>query len=147
MQAERKCRTCDETFVEGRADKKFCSVECRNNHYNYKHRDRNNVMRNINNILRRNQLILKQFQSKGGQQISGHQLRDAGFRFDYFTNVLKSNASEVYNFCYEFGYRQLENDCYSLISKCHLEEKNSHENVKEDKKEIAQARVLHLRIA
>ena len=51
------CLECGEKIV-GREDKKFCSDGCRNAYNNKMNKDSNNLMRNINNKLRKNYRIL-----------------------------------------------------------------------------------------
>ena len=53
----RKCAECGDKLV-GRADQKFCSDNCRNAFNNRQNSDANNLVRNINNTLRRNRRIL-----------------------------------------------------------------------------------------
>jgi hypothetical protein len=146
MQAERNCQSCHETFVGGRADKKFCSVECRNNHFNHRHRDQNNAMRNVNNILRRNRLILERMQLEGHSMISGNMLRGAGFRFDYFTNIKHGQDGMSYRFCYEQGFLSKENDNYLLINQNQLENEIRMSNQEKDQYPGG-GRVMKLRIA
>ena len=44
----------------GRIDKKFCSDACRNAYNNKQNKDQTNLMRNINNKLRKNFKILSE---------------------------------------------------------------------------------------
>ena len=56
---EKKCLECTEPF-RGRSDKKFCSDYCRNTYNNKVDPEDKNLIRNINNRLRRNYNILKE---------------------------------------------------------------------------------------
>ena len=47
------CPECGDKIV-GRIDKKFCSDGCRNAHNNNVNKDGKNLIRNINNRLRKN---------------------------------------------------------------------------------------------
>ena len=51
------CLECGDKII-GREDKKFCSDGCRNAYNNKMNKDQNNLMRNINNKLRKNYRIL-----------------------------------------------------------------------------------------
>ena len=53
----KNCLECNEKII-GREDKKFCSDGCRNAYNNKMNKDQNNLMRNINNKLRKNYRIL-----------------------------------------------------------------------------------------
>ena len=61
---KRKCEECGDEFV-GRADKKFCSDQCRSAFNNRLNKDATNFMRNINNILRKNRRILAELNPSG----------------------------------------------------------------------------------
>jgi len=53
---KKKCAECGDEFI-GRADKKFCSDQCRSAFNNKLNSDHSQFMRNVNNILRKNRRI------------------------------------------------------------------------------------------
>ncbi len=55
---DRYCLEC-KTPIKGRADKKFCNDNCRNEHNNKVNKDSKNLIRNTNNRLRKNWRILE----------------------------------------------------------------------------------------
>ena len=59
----RQCEECGERVI-GRADKKFCSDACRNAFNNALNKDNKNLVRNINNRLRKNYRILETLNTK-----------------------------------------------------------------------------------
>ena len=112
----KKCQECG-IKITGRADKIFCSDQCRTAHHNRQNSDSNNFMRNINNILRKNRRILIKLNPNGKAKVSKTDLLDLGFKFAYFTNVYKTKSGNIYHFCYEQGYLALDNDLYALVEK------------------------------
>jgi predicted nucleic acid-binding Zn ribbon protein len=60
----RNCPECGDKIL-GREDKKFCSDSCRNNYNNRINKDATNLMRNINNKLRKNYRILSDTNTEG----------------------------------------------------------------------------------
>lgn len=112
----RNCPECGEKIV-GREDKKFCSDGCRNAYNNKINKDSNNLMRNINNKLRRNYRILSELNVEGKTKTTKAKLMAKGFDFDYFTNLLQTKTGNTYYFLYEQGYMPLENDYYILVKK------------------------------
>ena len=64
--SERKCLVCGEKLL-GRIDQKYCSDHCRNAYNNLLNRDSKNLVRNINNKLRKNYRILDSFPLKDGK--------------------------------------------------------------------------------
>ncbi len=111
---KKKCIECGDSF-SGRADKKFCSDQCRNAYNNRLNSDSNNFIRNINNILRKNRRILAALNPKGKTKIHREKLLEQGFKFSYFTNTYTTKAGKTYHYCYDQGYLPLENDFYFLV--------------------------------
>jgi len=111
------CLECGETIV-GRADKKFCDDSCRNNYNNKLNSDGNNLVRNINNILRKNRRILKELLAKEELlKLSKQRLVDQQFNFKYFTHITHTKNNTTYYYCYEYGYLLLENEMVLLVKK------------------------------
>ncbi|MFK8102679.1 MAG: hypothetical protein AB8G15_09145 [Saprospiraceae bacterium] len=111
---KRKCEECEE-IIRGRADKKFCSDQCRSSHNNRLNSDANNFVRNINNILRKNRRILTELNPKGKAKVHREKLLAKGFRMEYFTNIYKTKAGKAYHFCYEQGFLELADGYYALV--------------------------------
>ena len=110
----RRCLECDHP-LQGRADKKFCSPQCRSTHHNRLNSDRYNYVRHINHILRKNRRILAALNPEGKARVHRHQLLEKGFRFRYFTNEYITRTGNVYRFCYEQGYLALDDDFFALV--------------------------------
>ena len=111
---EKACLDCGTTF-KGRADKKFCSDQCRNNYNNQLNSDSNNYVRNVNNILRKNRRILSELNPNDKSKVHKDKLTIKGFNFKYYTNTYTTQKGAVYYFCYEHGYLALEADYYFLV--------------------------------
>ena len=114
MADERKCPECGEKII-GRADKKFCSDECRNNFNNRQNSDVVNVIRNTNNALRKNRRIMEELAPEGKAKVHKDKLNQKGFNFNYFTNLYKTQKGSVYYYCYDYGYLPLEHDFYLIV--------------------------------
>lgn len=113
---EKQCLTCGTTF-RGRGDKRFCSDQCRSSHNNQLNSSGTNYVRTVNNILRRNRRILLSLNRGGKSRVNQEQLLAEGFHFGYFTSTFLNQEGARYYFCYEQGYRPLENDYYLLVIK------------------------------
>lgn len=112
----RKCLEC-ETPVKGRIDKKFCSDYCRNTYNNKVNKDSKNLIRNINNRLKKNHKILTELNSTGKTKITRTKLYDKGFDFNFFTSIYTTKTRNTYFYIYDQGYLALENDTFLLIKK------------------------------
>lgn len=107
---------CGEKIV-GREDKKFCSDYCRNAFNNKLNKDSNNLVRNVNNSLRKNYRILQELNPEEKTKTSKSKLLAKGFNFDYFTNIYTTKTGTVYYFVYDQGYLPLDGDYYALVKR------------------------------
>jgi hypothetical protein len=113
---KKTCIECGDAF-NGRADKKFCSDLCRNAYNNKLNSDSTNLVRNVNNILRKNRRIIESLLPEETAKVSHQKLMDKGFNFNYFTNTSTTKTGKVYTFCYEFGYLPIEGNYYLLVKR------------------------------
>lgn len=113
---DKSCRECGEKIV-GRADKKFCSDACRNSHHNSLNKDNKNLVRNINNRLRKNYRILETLNKDNKTKTTKERLQRMGFNFEYFTSIYTTKSGAVYFYLYDQGYLPLDNDFYLLVKK------------------------------
>lgn len=116
MPNERNCLDCGE-MIRGRADKKFCNDQCRNNYNNQLNSDSYNLVRNTNNILRRNRRILEELNPTGKVKVLRKKLLIKGFDFNYFTSLYTTQSGKTYHFCYEHGYLSLGEEEILLVKK------------------------------
>ncbi len=114
---ERKCLECGERIL-GRVDKKFCSDHCRNAYNNKVNKDSKNLIRNINNRLRKNYRVLDSFPlHEGKTRTTRTRLLDKGFDFDFITNLYTTKKGTTYYFVYDLGYLPLENEYYMIVKR------------------------------
>ena len=110
---ERKCLDCGD-IIRGRTDKKFCSDQCRNNYNNRLNRDTNNYVRNVHGLLRKNRRIIADLYSDGKRRVHKDALFALGYNFSFFTHIIETAAGQKYHYCFEYGYREVENDFLEL---------------------------------
>ncbi len=110
------CLECDEKLI-GREDKKFCSDGCRNAYNNKMNKDCTNLMRNINNKLRKNYRILSELNPDGKAKTTRTKMLGKGFDFEFFTSIYTTKTGNVYYFLYDQGYMTIENDGFVLVKK------------------------------
>ncbi len=75
---KKNCLECGEPF-SGRIDKKFCSDYCRNSFNNKINKESKNLIRNINNRLRKNHRLLSELNKSGKNQ--NYQEKITGWEF------------------------------------------------------------------
>jgi len=109
------CLECGEKII-GRSDKKFCNDGCRNAYNNKNNKDTSNLMRNINNKLRKNFRILSDQKFVDGKvKTTKQNLSIIGFDFNYFTHFKVYKNGAEYRFVYDIGYKYLEDDWILLV--------------------------------
>ena len=114
MENGKVCVECGSKIM-GRIDKKFCNDGCRNAYNNKFNKDSNNLMRNINNRLRKNWRILEALNPDQKTKTTRSKLIAKGFDFNFFTSIYTTKAGTVYYFIYDQGYLPLENEYYALV--------------------------------
>ena len=110
----RKCLECYEQ-LRGRADQKFCGDQCRSAYNNKQYLASHSVINSVNRILRKNYFILSALSSEGKITASKSDLQKKGYRFDYFTCTSTSKSKRVNYYCYDQGFRELENNKITLV--------------------------------
>jgi hypothetical protein len=110
-------KTCLECGIRisGRSDKKFCADSCRIAYNNRLTGTDTNLVRNINNALRRNRKILLELNPKGTVKVGIDELQELGFDFRYFTHEVTLRGHS-FRFCYEQGYTKLNADSCWLVA-------------------------------
>lgn len=114
--AEKACLECGGKII-GRADKKFCSDQCRVSHNNKLNSNETNFMRNVNNILRKNRRILLELNTTGKSRVNRDKLSEKGFDFNYFTSTYTTKEGAIYYYCYEQGYLAVDKNWFLLVVK------------------------------
>ncbi|MDR5591541.1 hypothetical protein [Christiangramia sp. SM2212] len=113
---EKSCPECGEKII-GRTDKKFCSDYCRNAYHNKANKDSSKLIRNTNNLLRKNYRILSELNPNEKTSVSRTKLLAKGFNFEFFTSIYTTKIGNQYFFVYDQGYLKLENDFYALVKR------------------------------
>lgn len=112
-----ECLECGEKII-GRSDKKFCNDSCRNTYNNHQNKNSSNLMRNVNNRLRKNYRILGENRFTDGKaKTTKTKLSAEGFDFEYFTNFKVYKNGAEYRFVYDIGFKFLEDDWILLVKK------------------------------
>ena len=112
----KSCVECSDP-IHGRADKKFCSDQCRCTFHNRIDGEAINFVRNVNYTIRKNRRILGLLNTNGKTRVSRETLLQKGFDFNYFTNAYKTKEGSFYYYCYDQGYLPIEKERYLLVVK------------------------------
>ncbi len=112
---QRNCRECDHPLI-GRIDKQFCNDSCRNAYNNRENSKDNDVLKKINNQLKRNRKILK-FLLADEKMLKTNKSRllSEGYAVNYHTHRINTSKGQEYIFCYEYGYLDLGKDLILIV--------------------------------
>lgn len=116
MSEQRKCLECNEP-LKGRIDQKFCTDYCRNAYNNKIRSENKSIIRHIDKILHKNRNILEKLCQYEKTTTVKLALIAEGYNFNYMTNFFETKAGKRYYFCYDYGFRFLEEDEKILIVK------------------------------
>jgi predicted nucleic acid-binding Zn ribbon protein len=116
--SSKSCQVCGKPLV-GRSDKKFCSDYCRAHLNNEKKKSDagEQLIQDINRILRRNRSILKSIGAMGEFTTRKEYLVLQGFNFSHLTHQLPAPDDGLYNFCYDYGYLLLPEEKVLVINR------------------------------
>lgn len=110
---DRRCLDCGDA-LKGRADKKFCSDQCRNNYNNRINKDSNSFVRNVHSLLRKNRRVLADLYEEGRTSVHRDALLALGYNFSFFTHTIETTSGELIRFCFEYGFSEASNDFIEL---------------------------------
>ncbi|WP_417289886.1 hypothetical protein [Corallibacter sp.] len=115
---QKTCLACGKE-LKGRSDKRFCDLHCKSSyHYKRSLEEAPRFYNRVDNQLKSNRRILKQFNKAGKATVRASLIKDEGFDPNFFTHYWKNKKGDVYLFVYEYGFlKKQENnvDKYVLI--------------------------------
>jgi predicted nucleic acid-binding Zn ribbon protein len=116
--SKRSCGHCSEPIL-GRADKKFCSDQCRARAGNQRKLSdqAEQLIREVNASLRHNRQVLQKASPAGKTTLRRQVLEQAGFNFRYFTHLYRTQAGNTYHFCYDYGYLLLPEEKVLIVNR------------------------------
>lgn len=104
MRLQKKCLNCGDE-LSGRIDKKFCDKYCKSAyHYTKNQEEAPRFYNMVDNQLKLNRRILKNYNKAGKATVRAQILIDEGFNPKFFTHYWKNKKGDVYLFVYEFGF-------------------------------------------
>ncbi|RFC54231.1 hypothetical protein [Brumimicrobium aurantiacum] len=99
------CPSCSKEF-QGRRNKKYCSVSCKNQYHNEEYRNSNQTVITLNRTLQKNRVILKDlFKVYRSSAIPLSVLEAHGFDKKFHTHLFNAPSGDRYTMVYELGYK------------------------------------------
>ena len=106
MRIKRECLYCGKELT-GRTDKKYCNLHCKSAYQYQKIKEQPERFYNkVDNQLRLNRRLLKEYNKAGKSVIRSEVLIRQGFDPKFHTHHWKNQKGETYRFVYEYGFLQ-----------------------------------------
>ncbi len=101
------CKLCKRKFY-GRSDKKYCSLECKNEYNNRLRAATIVATQSVDRVLHRNRSILLEIMGKHAnqKQISSKLLDDKKFQRHYMTGFFENAQGKRYHVVYDFAWME-----------------------------------------
>ncbi len=112
----KKCKICSKK-VQGRADKIFCSVRCKNYYHTNLRRVTKISAVDIDRILHRNRSILLEIMGTKSvkKKVKRLKLENKKFRFKYGTHFHINKSGKMYHHVYDFAWMEFSDDEVLII--------------------------------
>ena len=116
MRLLKGCLFCNKE-LKGRSDKKYCDSQCKSAYqYQQTQEQPKRFYNKVDNQLKLNRRILKNFNKAGKATVRAELLHLEGFNPNYFTHYWKNIKGDVYLFVYEYGFlKRTENTIEKYI--------------------------------
>jgi len=118
MRIQHECLYCGRQLI-GRTDKKYWNLHCKSAYqYQKAQNEPERFYNKVDNQLRLNRKILKEYNKGGKVTVRAEVLWDLGFDPNFFTHYWKNQKGDVYLFVYEYGFlkkKENEKEKYVLI--------------------------------
>lgn len=118
MRIQKECLYCQRELT-GRTDKKYCDLHCKSAfQYQKEKQNPDRFYNKVDNQLKLNRKILKEFNKGGKVIVRSEILLDLGFDPKFFTHYWKNKKGDVYLFVYEYGFlikKEQGKDKYVLV--------------------------------
>lgn len=98
-----KCPICNNPVI-GRADKKYCSDQCRYLANNKNKFQAERPILDINKVLRKNRSILKALCPVGKATVRRDVLDAMGYDVRVFSSLFLTSKKQIYYVCYDFAF-------------------------------------------
>lgn len=101
------CPTCGD-IIKGRKDKIYCSANCKSAAQYESRLVKEKFFLDVDKQLKTNRKILKRHNQAGFSTLRREKLMEEGFNPRFFTHYWKNQKGQVYLFCYDFGFLEIE---------------------------------------
>ena len=114
---KKACAACGNP-IQGRSDKRFCSVACKNAYNNNaRKRTRTEVQEIIDYLLRNREILATLMGENTKETFDRLLLTRAGFRWEYFTGIYLNKEQKTYHLVFDFAWMGFSDQKVLVVSK------------------------------
>ncbi len=114
---KKKCEKCEKEFV-GRADKRFCSMLCKNEKNNALRQNTRQITKEIDAYLHRNREILALLMGVAKKETFDRLiLVRAGFKFEFMTGIYVNKEGKTYYLIYDYAWMEFSDQKILIVRK------------------------------
>ena len=114
---KKQCLSCEAAII-GRADKRFCSTECKNAYNNKIKKASRSEVKEIISYLLRNREILATFMGDSAKEtLDRLLLTRAGFRWEYHTSTYLNKEGKTYHLVFDYAWMEFSDQKILIIRK------------------------------
>jgi hypothetical protein len=114
---KKQCLSCNHE-MQGRADKRFCSLACKNAYNNEQRRQSRGATEEIDGYLHRNREVMALLMGDTKKATFDRLvLQRAGFKFDYLTGLYFTREGKMYRIVYDFAWLDIDGQNILLVRK------------------------------
>ena len=103
---KKRCPVCGNA-ITGRADKKFCSLNCKNKFHHPSATQKGDTVKTINRFLYQNFKIMESIfkgERKDKLMVPRIMLDKMGFHFNYCTGCYTNSQGKLYRYIYDYAW-------------------------------------------
>ena len=114
---KKTCLSCGQE-IQGRSDKRFCSVVCKNAHNNDQRSQTKVVTAEIDALLHRNREVLALLMGDTKKTTFDRLiLQRAGFKFEHLTGIYFNKEGKMYRIIYDFAWMDFSDQSVLVVRK------------------------------
>jgi hypothetical protein len=114
---KKNCEYCKENFA-GRADKRFCSVKCKNDFNNAARKNTKEITAEIDAYLHRNREILATLMGDATKETFDKLvLTRTGFKYEFMTGIYTNKEGKMYKYIYDYAWLDFSDQKILIVKK------------------------------
>jgi hypothetical protein len=114
---KKDCLYCKTPF-QGREDKRFCSMACKNKHFNVLRKTTKDATKEIDAYLHRNHQILATLMGEARKETFDRLiLVRSGFKFEYMTGLYFNAENKIYHLVYDYAWMEFSDQKILIVQK------------------------------